>query len=99
VSVSQVQQQAQAQAQLLVPPSEGRGGLNALAKMPVVQLLRLFGVRDPLRYADFPKERVLQVVAAGRAKKRKNLGGWIATALSRNWDLSAYNEEVVEVTN
>jgi len=97
VSVNQVQQ-AQAQAQLLIPPESPRGP-DALAKLSVIQLLRLFGVRDAIRYASFPKDRVMCVVNAARAKKRKNVGGWIATALSRDWDLSAFAVDGEEVAD
>lgn len=95
VSVQQVQQQQQ--SRLLDSSRDSAKGPSALEKLPVVQLLRIFGVRDPMRYADFPRDRVMAVVTAGRARRRKNLGGWIATALSRNWDLAAYETEAVEV--
>lgn len=97
VSVNQVQQQAH-----LFPAAPRLTGRDLaqqqFEKMSPVQLLQAHGVRQATRFAHLPRERVVAVIRAAKAKKRHNVGGWISSALTLGWSVDEYDVDGDEVT-
>jgi len=90
------------------PPGNGDGGDQASQNAPprsppprpdlptlqADQLLALCRVVRPhIILETYPADRIREVCLAALAAPRRNLGGWVATALSKKWNVKPPNHQ------